>query len=401
VIAPIAGGLFSFGDTIQYKVVVTDPEEPNIDCKDIQVTFVLGHDSHGHAEQTGNGCTGFLNTIASDVTHGGNVFGVIAAQYTDKGGSGGQAPSLTGQAQTIVRQKRQEVEFVVNQAGTATATNTDTTGFNGAVHRSGIGNTDWLQLNGPINLFQIDSIAFRYADGTANRTAGTPLAGIDLRQDSITGPIIASANLTSTSGVDKWATMSVPVSGAAAGAHELFLTFRTVTGGATGGNLINLNWAEFGGNGVTVQSTSATGGAGASVPATLALTLGTPAAFGAFTPGVAKTYTANMTANVISTAGDASLSVADPSSTATGHLVNGAFSLPSPLQAKASSAAGTGGALANVGGSAAPTSLLTYAAPVSNDAVTVGFSQAIGANDALRTGAYSKTLTFTLSTTTP
>ena len=26
--------------------------------------------------------------------------------------------------------------------------------------------------------------------------------------------------------------------------------FRTVTGGATGGNLFNLNWAEFGGAGV-------------------------------------------------------------------------------------------------------------------------------------------------------
>ncbi len=187
----------------------------------------------------------------------------------------------------------------------------------------------------------------------------------------------------------------------AAGKHELFITFRTVTGGATGGNLFNLNWVEFGGNGVTVQHTDVPGGVGGSVPATLSLSLGTPAAFGAFTPGVAKTYTANQTANVISTAGSATLSVADPSSTATGHLVNGAFSLPSPLQAKASSAAGTGGALADVGGSSAPTTLLTYAAPVSNDAVTVGFSQVIGANDALRTGSYSKTLTFTLSTTTP
>ena len=45
--------------------------------------------------------------------------------------------------------------------------------------------------------------------------------------------------------------------------------------------------------------------------------------------------------------------------------------------------------------------LLTYSGPISNDAVTLGFRQAIGANDALRTGPYSKTLTFTLSTTTP
>ena len=76
------------------------------------------------------------------------------------------------------------------------------------------------------------------------------------------------------------------------------------------------------------------------MPATLALTLGTPAAFGAFTPGVAKTYTASTTANVISTAGDAALSVADPSANAPGHLVNGAFSLPSALKATATSAGG-------------------------------------------------------------
>jgi hypothetical protein len=54
-----------------------------------------------------------------------------------------------------------------------------------------------------------------------------------------------------------------------------------------------------------------------------------------------------------------------------------------------------------VGGSAAPTTLLTYTAPVSNDNVTLNFRQTIGANDALRTGSYSKTLTFTLSTTAP
>ena len=38
---------------------------------------------------------------------------------------------------------------------------------------------------------------------------------------------------------------------------------------------------------------------------------------------------------------------------------------------------------------------------MSGDAVTVTFKQLIGAGDALRTGTYSKTLTFTLSTTNP
>jgi len=123
------------------------------------------------------------------------------------------------------------------------------------------------------------------------------------------------------------------------------------------------------------------GGITGEVPATLALTLGPAATFGTFLPGVANTYTASTTATVISTAGEATLTAADLSANKPGYLVNGAFSLPKPL-----------------GGLGV---LKTYSAPVSNDVVPVTFTQAIAATDALRTGAYSKTLTFTLSTTTP
>ena len=132
------------------------------------------------------------------------------------------------------------------------------------------------------------------------------------------------------------------------------------------------------------------------VPATLSLSLGSAATFAPFTPGVNGTYLASTTANVISTAGDATLSVADPSSNATGRLVNGSFSLAQALQARANN-----GAYAAVGGSANPTAIHTYNGPISNDLVTVGFRQMIGANEPLRTGAYAKTLTFTLSTTNP
>ncbi|WP_157592119.1 peptidase M6 [Solirubrobacter soli] len=136
---------------------------------------------------------------------------------------------------------------------------------------------------------------------------------------------------------------------------------------------------------------------GGTVPATLGLTLGTAASFGAFTPGATKDYTASTTANVISTAGDAALSVGD-AGTNPGHLVNGAFALPEVLQVKAKTAANPGGAFADVG---AATQVLTWSAPASNDSVTVDFMQRVKAVDALRTGAYAKTLTFTLSTTTP
>ena len=120
----------------------------------------------------------------------------------------------------------------------------------------------------------------------------------------------------------------------------------------------------------------APGTVGGTVPATLSLSLGAAATFAPFVPGVAREYTAATTATVISTAGDAALTVSDP-----GRLVNGAFSLPQPLSVAFSKAA--------------------WSAPVSNEVVDVTFKQAIGATDALRTGTYSKTLTFTLSTTSP
>jgi len=56
-------------------------------------------------------------------------------------------------------------------------------------------------------------------------------------------------------------------------------------------------------------------------------------------------------------------------------------------------------AYADVSGN--PLTLLSWASPISNDAVTLGFQQSVGANDALRAGAYSKTLLFTLASTTP
>jgi beta-glucosidase len=150
---------------------------------------------------------------------------------------------------------------------------------------------------------------------------------------------------------------------------------------------------------ITPLTSAAQGTVTGTVPATLSLTLGAPATFGAFTPGVDKDYTASTTANVISTAGDATLSVSDPDPAHPGHLVNGSFVMPQALQANATSPLGTGGAFAPIG--ASPLSVLTYSRPVSNDPVAITFKQSIARTDALRTGSYGKTLTFTLSTTNP
>jgi hypothetical protein len=122
---------------------------------------------------------------------------------------------------------------------------------------------------------------------------------------------------------------------------------------------------------------AAFGGVSGTVPATLSLTLGPAPNFGAFTPGADQTYTATGTATVTSSAGDAALSVSPQPA----YLANGSFTLSEPLGVAFSKASWTG--------------------PVSNDSVTITFSQHIGQTEPLRTGTYSKTLTFTLSTTSP
>jgi hypothetical protein len=87
-------------------------------------------------------------------------------------------------------------------------------------------------------------------------------------------------------------------------------------------------------------------------------------------------YTAMTDATVTSTAGNATLSVSDP-----GHLTNAAFSLPEPLRVEFAKS--------------------SWTAPTTGEKVGITFKQLIKATDALRTGTYSKTLTFTLSTTAP
>lgn len=127
-------------------------------------------------------------------------------------------------------------------------------------------------------------------------------------------------------------------------------------------------------------------GVGGVVAGTLSLELGTAPSLGVFVPGLTRTYTATSTAKVISSAADTTLSVSGPK------LANGAHALERPLSVRAD------GAFTPLGGVVA---LKTWNAPVVTEAVGLGFEQAIGAGEPLRTGAYTSTLTFTLSTTAP
>jgi len=238
---PVEGGTFAFGDSIPFSVTVTDPEDGVIDCTRVHVTFVLGHDTHGHAEEDVTGCTAILHTVADDSSHGGNVFGVVSATYTDRGD--GSVPALTTTEQVQIRQQKQEVEFVLEQSGTNTSSTAD---VGGGLQRGSLGNGDWLLLNGPFNLIAVDSLTFRVSGGTA----ATGVAGaVELHLDAVDGPLHSTFNVAATASATTYASQTFPLTDPG-GLHKLYLVFRSLTGGPTN-NFFNLNWVEFGGQGIS------------------------------------------------------------------------------------------------------------------------------------------------------
>lgn len=243
---PIEGGLFSFGEGVPFSVAVTDPEDGAIDCGRVEVTFVLGHDEHGHAEETVNGCSGVLPTLADDVSHGGHVFGVVSASYTDLGGPGG-VPALTTVDQTSIQQKHQEVEFRTEQSSTNVQTTSD---VGGGQHLSSLNDGSWIKLRGSYNLVNIDSLTYRVANASGATLPGGPLAAVEVHLDAVDGPIIQTANLTATGGTTDWQSQTFALTDPG-GLHDIYLVFRTVPGGPGGNNTFLLNWVEFGGQGVS------------------------------------------------------------------------------------------------------------------------------------------------------
>ncbi len=139
-------------------------------------------------------------------------------------------------------------------------------------------------------------------------------------------------------------------------------------------------------------------------PTPLALNVSVTAGLGTFTDGLAQTYTSTVAATV-SSPGPAVLTIADLTGVGTpGHLynpANGGFSLVHAIQAQGASSAPNATGFGPAAVSASQLTLLSYSSTVSNDTPTVTLAQTIDANEGLHSGAYSKTLTFTLTTPSP
>ncbi|MGC9539301.1 PQQ-dependent sugar dehydrogenase [Streptomyces sp. UG1] len=211
---PRDGQLFSFGDAIPFKVRVSDPEDRTIDCSKVKVSFILGHDSHGHPLTSANGCTGTLQTSA-DGGHDedANIFGVIDAEYTDNGG-GGQA-SLTTNDQNVTQPKHRQAEHFGNGSGVSVITK-DTA--HGGRTVGNIHNGDWISFT-PYALSNARQITARISSGGAGGT-------LEVRAGSSTGKLLGKATVPVTGGWETFQDVSADLSSAPRGTTTLYLVFK-------------------------------------------------------------------------------------------------------------------------------------------------------------------------------
>ncbi|MFL3866173.1 MULTISPECIES: ThuA domain-containing protein [unclassified Streptomyces] len=213
-VLPEDGQLFEFGDSVPFKVNVSDPEDGTIDCTKVEVKFTLGHDSHGHDITTEHGCEGTIKT-AMEGGHdpNANIYGGISATYTDNGG-GGQA-KLTGRDQARLQPRHRQAEHYDDSFGVTTPSKASAHGGKtvGDIH-----NDDWIS-------FKTYVLA-----GTTKLTARISSAGsggfLEVRTGSPTGKILGSGPVPVTGSWDTFQDIDIPLRGAPKKQTELFLVFK-------------------------------------------------------------------------------------------------------------------------------------------------------------------------------
>jgi glucose/arabinose dehydrogenase len=214
---PVNGTPFNFGDTVPYTITVSDPEDGTIDCTRVKLTYVLGHDSHGHPITSKNGCSGTL-TVPVDGEHdtAANLYAVFDAEYTDRGANG--QPALTTHAQNRLQPAHRQAEHYSTQSGTTLFTKAAAEGGRTV---GDITNGDWIAFQ-PYALAGFTRFSARVSSGGVGGT-------LTVRAGSATGTVLGSVAVPNTGGWETFVNVSGALSGAPAGSTTLYLTF---SGGA-------------------------------------------------------------------------------------------------------------------------------------------------------------------------
>ncbi|MET9358253.1 carbohydrate-binding protein [Streptomyces sp. NPDC006617] len=223
---PADGALFSFGATVPFRVQVTDPEDTTVDCAKVNVTYLLGHDSHTHSITSASGCNGTLD-VPQDGEHdsAANLYGVLDAEYTDNGG-------LTGHSVRTLQPRHRQAEHHTAQSGVETAAHGTAEGG------KTVGFTDdgdWISFK-PYHLTGADRFSARVSSAGAG-------GSIEIRAGSATGTLLGAADVPVTGSWEAFTEVSTGLSGIPATSTELYLVFRGPSGR---GNLFDLDAFTFG-----------------------------------------------------------------------------------------------------------------------------------------------------------
>ncbi|MGZ3119451.1 carbohydrate-binding protein [Streptomyces sp. H62] len=239
---PADGSVYDFGAAIPFKVTVTDPEDGTIDCAKVKVTFIVGHDSHGHPQTSATGCTGTLRTLA-DGEHdpNANIFGVIDAEYTDQGANG--QPALTTHDQHITQPSHRQAEHYGNSSGVQVVTHTPAHGGRTVGH---IENGDWISFQ-PYALGNTTAFTARVSSAGSGGT-------IEVRAGSPTGALLGTATVPVTGGWETFQDVTAALSNQPTGSTTLHLVFK---GGS--GSLFDVDEFSFSTSGAGTRTGAVTG----------------------------------------------------------------------------------------------------------------------------------------------
>ncbi|MEH0984424.1 PQQ-dependent sugar dehydrogenase [Micromonospora sp. CPCC 205556] len=221
--SPGNGQLFNYGDTVPFSITVTDPEDGTIDCTKVKMTYVLGHDSHGHQITSKTGCSGSI-TIPVDGEHddAANIFAIFDAEYTDAGG-------LTTHTQHTLQPKKRQAEHYKTSSGIAQYSKATAEGGKTV---GSIDNGDWIAFE-PYRINNVTSFSARVSSGGAGGT-------LQVRAGSATGTVLGSATVPVTGSWETFQNVTGTISSPPAGTTTLYLTF---AGGA--GALFDLDSFTF------------------------------------------------------------------------------------------------------------------------------------------------------------
>ena len=215
---PGDGAIIDPGAAVPFKVTVTDPEDGAIDCSKVKITFIVGHDSHGHPQTSATGCSGTVQTIA-DGEHdpNANIFGVWDAEYTDKGANG--QPALTTHAQRISQGSQRQAEHYGASAGVQVVDHAAAHGGKTVGH---IENGDWISFT-PYLLSNATKLTARVSSAGSGGT-------LEVRTGSPTGTLLGSTAVPVTGGWETFQNVTANLAGAPAGTTTLHLVFKGGSG---------------------------------------------------------------------------------------------------------------------------------------------------------------------------